>query len=605
MKLSQNIPGQWEARRAATWLFFLAVSILSGGTAVVGQQTDTGPFTTPQVPLKESRPAISDLERRDLTTRGADTGSMASLLQGVASDDGTLEVIVGRSRIITFQEPLAKSDSANVPVVAVGDPTVVEFDILGGGRMARILGTRVGFTDFSVVTQEGNAYNFEIRVVYDLRYLNLYLKQLFPNAEVRVHQMYEHVVVEGEASSTDQATKIVQTVQSFLASAQTPREISSESKEDAPPARGGREGGEGSDEGGDGSGGSGDDGGQIPPLFAGGEDKPDISATLVQPQVMNLIRVPGVQQIMLQVKIAEVNRTALRRMGTSWIYQDSKGRSFGNIIGSSTPDNSDDALLGLALGQATTSFAVLPNTRLNAAFDALRSNSVINVLAEPNLMAMHGQKASFLAGGEFPVPVPQASGNTNNITIQFKEFGVLLDFVPYIMDDGSVRLHVAPEVSTIDQAIGVVSSGIQVPGVSTRRANTTVELRQGQTLALAGLMQAELDANTDRLPGMGDLPYIGKFFSNNSHQRVEKELVILVSPYFASGLEPEQVGPLPGCEIRDPDDHEFYRLNRIESRHPGVDYRATNGWNDPLNIRKLKSGQPARPQYHGPYGFSQ
>lgn len=555
-------------------------------------QNDTGPFSSPAVPVLEARPELSELERRDLTARSEkDRQSIASLLENTSNTDGTIEVLVGRSRILTFKEPLAKA-GGNVPVVAVGDPTVLEFDILSGSQMARILGSRVGFTDFSVITESGQAYNFEVRVVYDLNYLNAYLKQMFPNAEVQVHQMYEHVMVEGEASSTDQAAKIIQAVQGYLASVQTPRKVESENEDKGPPqGQGGRSP--------DAAEGDSGDGGGVDPLYAGSDAKPKIEATLVQPQVVNLIRVPGVQQVMLQVKIAELNRTALRQMGTSWFYQDSSGRAFGSNQSSATA-----GLLGLALGQQTTSFAVIPNARLEAAFDALRRNQVANVLAEPNLMAMHGQKASFLAGGEFPVPVPQGGANSNTITIQFKKFGVLLDFVPYIMDDGSIRLHVAPEVSTIDQNIGVITAGISVPGVNTRRADSTVELRQGQTLALAGLLQVEMEGDTTRLPGMGDLPYIGKFFSNNSHQRVEKELVILVSPYLASGLEAEQVGPLPGCEIRDPDDHELYHLGRIESRNPNIDYRAVNGWDDPQQIRKLKTGEARLRDYHGPFGFS-
>lgn len=593
MRLNEVDPSfGWVVRSAAVCVCSILACLGVGQHALQAQTLDSGPLATPEVPSLESRPAVSDLEFRDLTrrTEGNDQ-SIASLLESSSSFDGTIEVMVGRSRILTFKEPLAKADESGTPVVAVGDPTVLEFDILGGAQMARILGSRVGFTDFSVITQSGQAYNFEVRVVYDLKYLNAYIKQLFPNAEIRIHQMYEHVMVEGEASSTEQAAKIIQAIQGYLASVQTARKVTSESEDKGPPAG---ENGGGSGEGGDASA---DD--AVDPLYAGSDEKPEIEATLVQPQIVNLIRVPGVQQVMLQVRIAEINRTALRRMGSTWFYQDSSGRGLGVSQSSATP-----GLLGLALGQQTTAFAVIPNARLEAAFDALRNNQVANVLAEPNLMAMHGQKASFLAGGEFPVPVPQGGANNNAITIQFKKFGVLLDFVPYIMDDGSIRLHVAPEVSTIDQTIGVVSAGISVPGVNTRRANSTVEMRQGQTLALAGLLQVEMEGNTARLPGMGDLPYIGKFFSNNSHERVEKELVILVSPYMAAGLEPDQVGPLPGCEIRDPDDHELFQLGRIESRHPGIDYRAVNGWDDPKQVRKLKLGEATLRDYHGPFGFS-
>jgi pilus assembly protein CpaC len=533
---------------------------------------------------------------------GDDRDSIAGLLKNVQGEDGTIEVIVGRGRLLTLQEPLADPAGTETPVVAVGDPTAVDFDILPSSRMIRILGRRVGTTDLSVVTSSGNAYSFTIRVVYDLNLLRAYIKQLFPNASLSMVQMYEHVVVEGEASSTDQVAQILTAMQAFLTSSQVARTVRSTTR-DTP--GGILPGGTGGGQPAEGEEGNGDPASEDPGVEGGIDEKPTVSAKLPAPQIINLIRVPGVQQVMLQVKIAELDRTAFRQQGNSWIYRDTKGRTFGSTLGTSGPGNDDDGnLLGLVLGASNSAFAILPNTQLNLVLDALRANQVINVLAEPNLMAMHGQKASFLAGGEFPIPVPQGGvAGVANFTIQFKEFGVLLDFVPYIMDDGAIRLHVAPEVSTIDDTLSVQFAGGSVPGVNTRRANTTVELRQGQTLALAGLLSVELEAGTERFPGLGDLPYLGPFFSNSSHERKEKELVILVTPHYVDGMEPHQVGPLPGCEIRDPDDYEFYLLNRIESRAPHINYRATNGWDDPLGHRAHKINSASR-QMYGPSGFS-
>jgi pilus assembly protein CpaC len=479
---------------------------------------------------------------------------------------------------------------------------VLDFDILPNAQMIRVLGRRVGVTDLSVVSATGKAYSFEIRVVYDLALLRAYIKQLFPSADLNMVQMYEHVVVEGEAASTDQSLQIIDAISAYLTSVQVEHESESKSSID-PNAPAQQAPSSTPDDA------SNPDQPAPVPFQGGADEKPDVSASISPPQIINLIRVPGVQQIMLQVKIAEVNRTALRKMGTSWLYQDSKGRTFGSLLGSGTSDGGGgggDSFLGLALGSATTAFAILPNTSFAAAFDALRLNNVISILAEPNLMAMHGQKASFLAGGEFPIPVFQntTGGVGGGITIEYKDFGVLLDFVPYIMDNGTIRLKVAPEVSTIDPTLTVTAAGGGTAfGLNVRRANTTVELRQGQTLAIGGLLQAELRADTSRLPGMGDLPYIGPFFSNNSHERVEKELVILVTPHFVEPMEPDQVGPLPGCEIRDPDDKEFYALNRIESRHPTNNYRATNGWDDPLGHREKKN-DPSRKGLFGVFGFS-
>ncbi len=556
---------------------------------VTGPSITGGPSTSDRIPMVTGRPGPSPLEFRNLTQRaGNDQQSISGLIDQVHGEDATIEVIVGRGRLLTLQEPLAQLEGNETPVIAVGDPTVLDFDVLPSSRMIRILGRRIGITDLSVVTANGNAYSFSVHVVYDLNLLRAYIKQLFPNAELKMTQMYEHIVVEGEAASTDQVFMILQAINAFLTSSQVGQTVESSTRNplanERPPAR------RPDSQPPEGEGGEQDPNAPVP-VEGGIDDKPDVTATLPPPQIINLIRVPGVQQVMLQVKIAEVNRTALRRMGSSLLYRDSSGRTFGSSLGSSAPFAGDDGnLLGLALGGNSTSFAILPNTTLNAAFDALRANQVVTILAEPNLMAMHGQRASFLAGGEFPVPVPQSlSGGGNTFTVEFKEFGVLLDFVPYIMDDGAIRLHVAPEVSTIDNTIGVSSAGLSIPGVNTRRANTTVELRQGQTLALAGLLQVDLGANTNRLPGLGDLPYLGPFFSNNSHERAEKELVILVTPYFVDPMEACQVGPVPGYEIRDPDDHEFYWLNRIEGRAPNVNYRSVSGWDDPLRIRDHKN----------------
>jgi pilus assembly protein CpaC len=306
---------------------------------------------------------------------------------------------------------------------------------------------------------------------------------------------------------------------------------------------------------------------------------------------------------MLQVRVAELNRTAFRRTGSDWLYRDSSGRTFGSVVGGTATSTSEEGFLGLALGANNTAFAIIPNATIAWVIECLRSNQVVNILAEPTLVAMHGQPASFLAGGEFPVPVPQSSGaGTSGIfTIEYKEFGVFLNFVPYIMQNGAIRLNVAPEVSTIDQTIGVSANGFDVPGINTRRANTTVELHEGQTLALAGLLQAELEGSTDRLPGLGDLPYLGPFFANTSHERVEKELIILVTPYLVDAMEAHEVGCLPGQEIRDPDDHELYLLNRIEGRHPDKCYRTTNGWHENYHS-KVPPSQGSG--FVGPFGFS-
>jgi pilus assembly protein CpaC len=320
------------------------------------------------------------------------------------------------------------------------------------------------------------------------------------------------------------------------------------------------------------------------------------------------------------VRIAELNRTALRRIGANFLGVDPRT---GGIVGSSiggptnfqgTIGQPGNLILGNQLygsasmaqsGSNTTVFGIFQDGNFEFALGALRQNGLLKILAEPNLVALNGQTASFLAGGEFPVPVPQvsASGAAPTITVRFREFGVRVGFVPYILDGDVIRLTVAPEVSNIDTTIAVtlVAGGSPVPGLDTRKAQTTVELREGQTLAIAGLLQLTLDGNTARIPGLGDLPIIGPFFSNTSSQRTEKELVVLVTPYLIEPMSPGQVPPTPGDEVKEPNDLELFFLNRIEAR-TGKDFRATTEWDDPFGLRhhlKLE-----KKYVNGPVGFS-
>ena len=253
----------------------------------------------------------------------------------------------------------------------------------------------------------------------------------------------------------------------------------------------------------------------------------------------------------------------------------------------------------------TTVFGIFPPSEFAFFLSALRKNSLVRILAEPNLIAMNGQAASFLAGGEFPVPIPQTTtgGVGTSVTVTFKEFGVRLNFVPTILNGDTIRLSVDPEVSSIDFSIGavLVPGGTPVPGLNVRKAHTTVELTQGQTLAIAGLLQLTLDAQTTRIPGLGDLPVLGPFFSNTTHNRLEKELVILVSPYLVEPLQPDQVPPTPGDEVKTPTDCEFYLLNRIEGR-TGLDWRSTTEYDDALRVLRCIQ-RLEKDHVRGPYGY--
>jgi pilus assembly protein CpaC len=515
---------------------------------------------------------------------------LGQLLETDRNNDAVIRLVIGQGRLLTTKAPLVQEGGA--AVIAVGDPSIVDFEILPNPRMIRLLGKRAGVTDLTFVTSDDQINVFEVHVQYDLDLLHAHLRRVFPDSLIQVSQLREHLIIEGQARGLRQAQQVEQAVRSFLLSAgialQTGGDSGLRPEDVAVPESPLTDEGAAVLE----------ELGVLPRAGLEQSERPELRAILAEPQIINLMTVPGVQQVLLQVRVAELNRTGMREIGADTFFEFGPGNILGTRIGGANVD-----LTGLTPGSTTTGFGIFPNARVEIILRALREASLIRVLAEPNLVALSGHEASFLAGGEFPVPVPQGTTGFSNVTVRFKEFGVQLNFVPYILDDEAIRLEVRPEVSTIDESLGttLVVGGDPVPGINTRRVHTTVELRQGESLALAGLLQVAIDGDTKRIPGLGDLPIIGPLFSNTTHKRVEKELLVLVTPYLVSPMQPHEVGQLPGDEVEDPDDHEFYLLNRIEGR-TGGGYRSTVSWDDPLGIcRRIKR---EREQIHGPGGFS-
>lgn len=521
-----------------------------------------------------------------------------SFIQKLSQNDARFEVVIGQGRLLTLERDIAVPGRPS-PLVATGDPSIVDFEIVGP-RHIRVTGQRVGITDLSIVPSEGEAFNIEVHVVVDLNLLRARLRQSFPDAALELAHMREHVVVEGQARDSRQVAQIVEMISQYLQSVQVTRTIQG--------AAGGRSASGGfpdsppppletediSDH-------------DLPPPIDVGPDamRPEVRVTLPTPQVINLIRVPGPQQVLLKVQVAELNRTALRQLGVNFLFQNNNIALGTNIGGGGLQAGGAEGggLLGLLdpIAAGATAFGVFDGGNVNVFVDALRRNQVFKVLAEPTLVAMHGHEASFLSGGEFPIPVPQGGAATGAVTIQYREFGVGLSFVPHILDGETVRLAVAPEVSSVDFSLGITVGGIQVPALNTRRTRTVVELQQGQTLAVSGLLQVEMEASTNRIPGLGDLPHIGAMFRNNSAQRVEKELIILVTPHLVQPLEAEEVPMVPGADVCDPTDHEFYFKGRIEGR-TGQVFRSTTRWDDPLGLEHRREFE--RRYIVGPYGYS-
>jgi pilus assembly protein CpaC len=659
MKIKHSRPTKraWHCRRLpaalAGWALLWLGSIPGN---VVRAQSERPVETIPPVPKVEplpprtdsvlQSPSLSGLLQDDLTAdlpriKATDPrptsgpGSAQSFVDSLKGNDAAFNVIVGQGRILTVKEDLTAG--RNQALIATGDPSVIEFMVINP-RQIRIIGLRIGVTDLSITTATNQIYSFEVRVVADLSLLEGRLRAVFPDASVKLAQLRDHIVVEGEARDNAQVARIMETVSSYLVSVQ-------EGERRTVAGAGARALGMALPPGtGTGTGGAAPAQGNAPAqpspydtgigpaggLLSAGLATPElggplqVSGAIAPTRIINLLRVPGSQQVMLKVRVAELNRTAFRQIGSNFLGVDPRtGAIVGSQIASSVAGAGEipftqpatrklnNATVTSSIGAlsnqgGTTVFGIFRDGNFMFTLDALRRNSLLKILAEPNLVAFNGQQASFLAGGEFPVPIPQvgAAGVAPTITVRFKEFGVRLGFVPYILDGDRIRLTVAPEVSQIDFAIAVtlVAGGSPVPGLNTRKALTTVELEQGDTLAIAGLLQLQMDGNTQRIPGLGDLPIIGPFFSNTTGDRIEKELVVLVTPYLIEPMKHDQVPPTPGDEVKDPNDLEFYFLNRIESR-TGGEFRATTKWDDVYHLRDLLKLE--RKYIAGPVGFAE
>jgi pilus assembly protein CpaC len=204
-----------------------------------------------------------------------------------------------------------------------------------------------------------------------------------------------------------------------------------------------------------------------------------------------------------------------------------------------------------------------PNVHFDSVIDALDQNGLVNILAEPNLTAMSGETASFLAGGEFPIPVPQASGTGGAITITYKPFGVALAFTPVVLAGGRISLRVRPEVSQIASTGAVQVNGFSFPSLTTRRAETTIELGSGQTFAIGGLLQNNITDTLSGLPGLKDVPVLGALFRSTQFQRNETELVILVTPYLVRAVSDKRLAT-PRDGFVPPNDYDMYMRYRQE-----------------------------------------
>ena len=293
-------------------------------------------------------------------------------------------------------------------------------------------------------------------------------------------------------------------------------------------------------------------------------------------KVVNMLSVGASQQVMLEVRFSEVNRSAAKDIGInhSWAGRKTEG-SIGDNASQSLLSTDSSGSPKIDISGLSSAFGIgglaysIGGVNLFSTLDALEKKGLVKTLAEPTLVALSGETASFLAGGEFPIPVVQNSGGSgqngnNGISIEFKPFGVSLGFTPTVLADGVISLAVTPEVSSIDPSASITLNGLVIPGLQTRRAKTTVELRDGQSFAIAGLLRNDFKDTVRQLPVLGSLPIIGALFRSSGFQKDQTELVMIVTPRLVKPIENVADVRLPTDRVGNPHELDLFMMGRTD-----------------------------------------
>ncbi|MCG3136429.1 MAG: hypothetical protein HJJLKODD_00262 [Phycisphaerae bacterium] len=483
-----------------------------------------------------------------LTAWAQEAEKLTAKIQEVQPDRQWIHIPVNRSVLIETNLPAVRQQTLSPEIADVASISP---------KQVMVIGKSIGRTQVIIWAADGQQQIFDIAVELELDLLNEAIKKVDPRATVQAVPVLETVMLTGTVSDAATADRIM----------------------------------------------------EVAAIFA--------------PSVQNHLQVAGEQQVMLKCTVAEMSRTAMRQLGVNgylWgnnfadfpIVSNIGGintSTFGRVAGPIGADLTYAAPATQSGNNATLSFA-LPSVQTQIFIQALKENGLAKILAEPTLVTLSGRTAAFLAGGEFPVPIPQQSsggGVSQTITIEFKEFGVRLAFTPVVLANQMIRLNVAPEVSELDFAQGVQFAGFVVPGLNSRRAETTVEIGSGQTLAIAGLLSENVRSSVSRVPGLGEVPVLGALFRSTEYQRNITELVILVTPELVSPMNPDQVPPLPGDSHRDPNDWQFFGLGMDDGYdHQTIQDEESDDDDDELDdsIARLQVDPQAQAVILGPWGVS-
>jgi pilus assembly protein CpaC len=538
--------------------------------------------------------------------RGAEVGvepqvdaDAADFLEPVKASDRTLRVFLNRALYFRSARQIVRVVVAN-PSIADAvlldeDQNVVRIDPNAppeperraqSGRLLAIVGNGFGATEVTVWDDQDRIQTLHVSVTIDEKDLQTRLEQALPGCHVTVRQVAQQIILEGQVRDNQMMAQVLMLVQSEL---RLTGQANTGSLATAVNA-----GNQQSVQGGGGGAGANTN------VYSGGLGQNPLSVASTanaQPGlvIINRMRLPGPRQIMLKVKIAELNRSAIRQFGVNFEYLGPDATVISAIGGIASA-------AGGALGVDQQLFGVFDSGRLQLFINALRQNDLVKILAEPTLVTLDGQPASFQAGGQFPYPVPQAGNQGTAITINFAPFGAILEFLPTILPGETIQLEVFPQFSELNPATGVSILGTSVPGINVRSAQTVVALREGQTLAIAGLLQTRTNGTTTRIPLIGDIPIVGQAFSRNRISTSETELIVLVTPELVEAIDPQNVPPAPGDLVLEPNDAEFYLLGRLEGKTGHV-HRSTISYLDPLNVMKHKKSE--QKWVVGPSGHSE
>lgn len=411
--------------------------------------------------------------------------------------------------------------------LSIANPDIADISTLSD-RTIYVLGKSPGLTTLTLLDGNGRLItNVDVRVAADISEFKERLRQILPSEKIEVRTANDGIVLSGTVSSTVRMQRAL-----------------------------------------------------------------DLAERYAPSRVSNLLSVGGVQQVMLKVRFAEMERSVSKSLSASLSL---KGPMNGrvNVSGGSLTTNTNAAQANALAGNIPSSNENKSATlfgfnagavQVGVLLEALESKGVVRTLAEPNLSALSGQEAKFLAGGEYPVPVSQ---NNDRITIEFKPFGIELNFVPRVLDDNIINLELAAAVSAIDPTNGFQQSSIKIDAFRRRETSTTVELRDGESFAIAGLLQDDFRDLNGQVPWLGDLPVLGALFRSAEYQRQQSELVIIVTAHLVTPTRGEALA-LPTDRIKPPSEAELFLFGRTEGST-----RALSGG----------AGEVARQDFTGSYGY--